>query len=78
MSVDQACFQICHALTSLEGHIMHGMRPSCTGCVLRSKPNKKWTCGHGMRPSSTGCVLGAQDACLTDHSLASLTAPVRR
>ncbi|MFS7992726.1 hypothetical protein Hanom_Chr12g01085681 [Helianthus anomalus] len=35
----------------------HGMHPSSTGCVLRAKPNKKWTRGHGMRPSSTGCVF---------------------
>ncbi|KAJ0888145.1 hypothetical protein HanRHA438_Chr09g0398741 [Helianthus annuus] len=62
MSVDQTCFQICHALASLERHIMRGMRPSSTGCVLRAKPNKKWTRGHGMRPSSTGCVLQARYA----------------
>ncbi|MFS8034012.1 hypothetical protein Hanom_Chr17g01576201 [Helianthus anomalus] len=38
------------------------MRPSSTGCVLRAKPNKKWTRGHVMHPSSTGCDLQARDA----------------
>ncbi|KAF5779972.1 hypothetical protein HanXRQr2_Chr11g0466811 [Helianthus annuus] len=41
---------------------MRGMRLSSTGCVLRAKPNKKWTRGHGMRPSSTGCVLQVSEA----------------
>ncbi|MFS8023755.1 hypothetical protein Hanom_Chr16g01455261 [Helianthus anomalus] len=41
---------------------MRGMRPSSTGCILRAKPNKKWTRGHGMRPSSTGCVLQVSEA----------------
>ncbi|MFS8016353.1 hypothetical protein Hanom_Chr15g01367601 [Helianthus anomalus] len=58
MLVDQTCFQICHVSASLERRIMRGMRPSSTGCVLRVKPNKKWTRGHGMRPSSTECVHG--------------------
>ncbi|MFS7992727.1 hypothetical protein Hanom_Chr12g01085691 [Helianthus anomalus] len=62
MSADQTCFQICHAHASLERHIMRGMRPSSTGCVLRAKPNKKWTRDHGMRPSSTRCVLQSRDA----------------
>ncbi|MFS7926737.1 hypothetical protein Hanom_Chr04g00300661 [Helianthus anomalus] len=61
---------------------MRGMRPSCTGCVLRSKPNKKWTRGHGMRPSSTGCVKGCvldgPLPCVADCSRASLTTPLRR
>ncbi|MFS7992721.1 hypothetical protein Hanom_Chr12g01085621 [Helianthus anomalus] len=55
MSVDQTCFQICHAPASLERHIMRGMRPSRTGCVLRAKPNKN---GH----VATGCVLQSRDA----------------
>ncbi|MFS8010701.1 hypothetical protein Hanom_Chr14g01300111 [Helianthus anomalus] len=61
MSVDQTYFQICHAPASLERCIMPGMRPLSTGCVLITKPNKKWTRGYGMRPSNTGCVLGAWD-----------------
>ncbi|MFS7954916.1 hypothetical protein Hanom_Chr07g00636281 [Helianthus anomalus] len=68
MYVDQTCFQICHAPASLEQRIMRGMRPSSTGCVLRAKPNRKWTRGHGMRPSSTGCVLQAWDASL-EHGM---------
>ncbi|MFS7964478.1 hypothetical protein Hanom_Chr08g00750841 [Helianthus anomalus] len=52
MSVDQTCFQICHAPASLERHIMRGLRPSSTGCVLRAKPIKN---GH----VATGCVLQA-------------------
>ncbi|MFS8023754.1 hypothetical protein Hanom_Chr16g01455251 [Helianthus anomalus] len=75
MSVDQTCFQICHAHASLEGHIMRSMHPSSTRCVLRAKPIKN---GHvamgcvlqardasfkcGMRPSSTGCVLQVSEA----------------
>ncbi|KAJ0819470.1 hypothetical protein HanPSC8_Chr16g0696441 [Helianthus annuus] len=66
--VDQTCFQICHAPASLERCFMPGMRPSSTGCVLITKPNKKWTCGPGMRPSSTGCVLQTQDASL-EHGM---------
>ncbi|MFS7970831.1 hypothetical protein Hanom_Chr09g00825571 [Helianthus anomalus] len=61
MSVDQTCFQICHASASLERYIIRGMRPSSTGCILRAKPNKKWTRGRVMRPSSTGCVIQARD-----------------
>ncbi|MFS8018056.1 hypothetical protein Hanom_Chr15g01387641 [Helianthus anomalus] len=61
MSIDQTCFQFCHAPASLERHIMRGMRHSITCCVLRAKSNKKWTRGHGMRPSSTRCVLQARD-----------------
>ncbi|MFS7918956.1 hypothetical protein Hanom_Chr03g00207261 [Helianthus anomalus] len=68
MSVDQTCFQICHAHASLERRVKRGMRPSSTGCFLRAKPNKKWTCGHGVRPSSTGCVLQARDASL-EHGM---------
>ncbi|KAJ0956066.1 hypothetical protein HanPSC8_Chr01g0010301 [Helianthus annuus] len=41
---------------------MRGMRPLSTGCVLRAKPNKKWTRDHVMRPSSTECLLQARDA----------------
>ncbi|MFS7976530.1 hypothetical protein Hanom_Chr10g00893541 [Helianthus anomalus] len=64
MSVEQTCFQICHATASLERRIMRRMRPSSTRCVIRAKPNKKWTRGHEMRPSSTGCVLQTWDASL--------------
>ncbi|MFS7993417.1 hypothetical protein Hanom_Chr12g01093801 [Helianthus anomalus] len=75
MSVDQTCFQICHAPASLERHIMRGMRPSSTGCVLRAKPNKNGHVAtgcilqardasfkHRMRPSSTGCILQVSEA----------------
>ncbi|MFS7954909.1 hypothetical protein Hanom_Chr07g00636191 [Helianthus anomalus] len=41
---------------------------SCVGCVLRAKPNRKWTRGHEMRSSSTGCVLQASDASL-EHGM---------
>ncbi|MFS8005037.1 hypothetical protein Hanom_Chr13g01232761 [Helianthus anomalus] len=43
---------------------MRGMRPSSTGCVLRAKPNKKWTHGHDMRPSITRCFFQARDVSL--------------
>ncbi|MFS7973341.1 hypothetical protein Hanom_Chr09g00855451 [Helianthus anomalus] len=52
---------------------MRGMRPSSMGCVLRAKPNKKWTRGHGMRPSNTGCVLQARDASFKHRMRSSST-----